>query len=161
VIDLGCGTGLTLAGLRRGVGADGEVVGADLTPAMLEVARRRGPGTWTNMRLMEGDAAHLTFGDSSFDKILVAFSLYIIPDHEAAISEIQRVLRPGGRFVDLETGPPERGPWRGWNGRHPGLAHVCRVDSPTTCPAPLGRVFPYVELRRRMAGWFVLAVCDK
>ena len=118
---------------------------------MLEVVRRRvARHGWTSVHLIEGDAAHLTFGDSRFDKILVAFSLYIIPDHKAAISEIHRVLRPGGRFVDLETGPPERAPWRGWNARPPGPGPCLPRRLHPRRARRLGRVFPHVQLRRRM-----------
>src|SRR5574341_2216084 len=69
VLDLACGTGLNFPHLRELVGQEGQVVGVDLAPAMLDITRRmiteRG---WKNVKLYEADAALLPCPDGSFDK---------------------------------------------------------------------------------------------
>ncbi len=103
VLDLACGTGLNFRHLREGVGERGRIVGVDLTPAMLEVARKViGANGWMNVEVRETDAAALPFPDASFDKVIMTFALHVIPDRMRAIEEVRRVLVPGGKFVTLE-----------------------------------------------------------
>jgi demethylmenaquinone methyltransferase/2-methoxy-6-polyprenyl-1,4-benzoquinol methylase len=103
VLDLACGTGLNFPHLRELVGEQGQVIGVDLTPAMLDIARRMIVAKgWKNVEAREADAAHLPFPDAYFDKVIVSFALNIIPEYVRAIEEVRRVLIPGGRFVALE-----------------------------------------------------------
>lgn len=97
VLDVGCGCGFdawVAAGL---VGPDGRVVGVDLTPEMLGLARRalaeQDPG---NLELHEGGVEALPFDDESFDQVITNGVLNLVPDKDAAFREIHRVLRPGG-----------------------------------------------------------------
>jgi len=111
VLDVACGTGdLTQAFALAGA----TVVGADYTPAMLEVARvksqrmqRRNAPTYVH-----GDATALHFANESFDAITIAFGLRNVGDVSAAISEFHRVLRPGGVLGVLEFGLPSWAPAR-------------------------------------------------
>src|SRR5512146_777375 len=75
VLDPACGTGLNFPYLREMVGERGHVVGADLTPAMLDIARKLiATKGWKNVEVREADAANLPFGDASFDKVLISFA---------------------------------------------------------------------------------------
>jgi demethylmenaquinone methyltransferase/2-methoxy-6-polyprenyl-1,4-benzoquinol methylase len=98
VLDVCTGTGALAALLRRRVGGSGQVVGIDLTEAMLEVARARVP----EVRFVAADACALPFPDQSFDATTMAFGLRNIGDRQKALDELARVLRPGGRAVILE-----------------------------------------------------------
>jgi demethylmenaquinone methyltransferase/2-methoxy-6-polyprenyl-1,4-benzoquinol methylase len=98
VLDVCTGTGALAALLRRRVGATGEVVGVDLTEAMLELARARVP----EVSFVVADACALPFPDQSFDATTMAFGLRNIRDRQGALDELARVLRPGGRVVILE-----------------------------------------------------------
>lgn len=85
------------------------VVGLDLSAEMLAVARRKIAlqGLSDRIALVEGNALQLPFSDGSFDVITVGFGLRNFPDLAQALSEMRRVLRPGGRALSLEVSRPE------------------------------------------------------
>lgn len=95
VLEVAIGTGLNLPHYDAGV----LVTGIDLSPEMLDQARRRAADLGREVDLQEGDAHELSFGDSAFDTVVCTLSLCNIPDVERALSEMHRVLRPGGRLV--------------------------------------------------------------
>jgi demethylmenaquinone methyltransferase / 2-methoxy-6-polyprenyl-1,4-benzoquinol methylase len=99
VLDACCGTGdLALAAEREG----GVVTGLDFSPRMLERARQKSETvTW-----VEGDLLALPFGDDSFDAATVGFGVRNVSDLDAALAELRRVLRPGGRLAILEITQP-------------------------------------------------------
>ncbi len=97
-LDAACGTGRHAARLAD---AGHETVGIDATPAMLEVARERAPGV--DFRL--GDLAELPLDDESFDFAICALALAHFEDPSPAISELARVVRPGGRVVLTDAHP--------------------------------------------------------
>jgi demethylmenaquinone methyltransferase/2-methoxy-6-polyprenyl-1,4-benzoquinol methylase len=100
VLDACCGTGdLAVAAKRAGAG---EVVGLDFSPAMLERARRKDAG----VEWLEGDVLALPFEDESFDAVTVGFGVRNVEDLPAALRELRRVLRPGGRLGVLEITTP-------------------------------------------------------
>ena len=90
VLDLGCGNGLHLAELARRE-HQGPLVGADLSRGMLSSAAER-----SNASLLIADAQQLPFAVDAFDCVLAMHMLYHVPDRDLALSEIRRVLRPGG-----------------------------------------------------------------
>lgn len=92
VLDIACGTGIVARTAAARVGAAGQVVGLDLNPGMLSVARRIEP----EIEWRQGDAAELPFPDASFDRVLCQFGLMFFPDRPAALREMRRVLRPDG-----------------------------------------------------------------
>jgi demethylmenaquinone methyltransferase / 2-methoxy-6-polyprenyl-1,4-benzoquinol methylase len=95
VLDACCGTGdLALAAERMGA----VVTGLDFSPAMLERARRKS----STIEWVEGDLLALPFADGSFDAATVGFGVRNVTDLHAAVSELRRVLRPGGRLAILE-----------------------------------------------------------
>jgi ubiquinone/menaquinone biosynthesis C-methylase UbiE len=95
VLDVACGTGaLTLAAASR-VGERGRVVGLDVNPQMLDVARRKS----STVDWCEGRAESLPFADASFDRVVSQFGFMFFDDHAQALREMLRVLVPGGRAV--------------------------------------------------------------
>jgi ubiquinone/menaquinone biosynthesis C-methylase UbiE len=107
VLDVGCGSGAVTRAIARRVGDRGVAVGLDPSPALLEVARElaREAGLGDRIELYEGSALRLPFPDRSFDAVLCATVLSHVPGGEAAIPELVRVLRPGGRLgvFDMDT----------------------------------------------------------
>ena len=104
VLDLAGGTGDISALMSRRVGAAGLVVLTDINEAMLDVGRRRleDRGIVGNIRCALVDAEHLPFRDGEFDAVTIAFGLRNVTDKDAALREMRRVLRPGGRALILE-----------------------------------------------------------
>jgi SAM-dependent methyltransferase len=91
VLEVGCGPGWASAWIQDELGA--EVVALDQSERMVELARERG------VEARVGDVTALPFEDASFDTALAAWMLYHVADLDLALSELARVLRPGGRFV--------------------------------------------------------------
>jgi demethylmenaquinone methyltransferase/2-methoxy-6-polyprenyl-1,4-benzoquinol methylase len=104
VLDLAGGTGDIAVLLSRIVGDRGQVVLTDINAAMLGVGRRRleDRGVVGNLRYALADAERLPFADQRFDAVTIAFGLRNVTDKEAALREMHRVLRPGGRVLILE-----------------------------------------------------------
>ncbi|MGV9290199.1 class I SAM-dependent methyltransferase [Streptomyces sp. NPDC003719] len=94
VLDAGCGTGRALPPLRAAVGPSGVVVGADLTPAMLEAAVRAGRDR--DGRLLLADVAALPLRSGSLDAVFAAGLIAHLPDPAGDLRELARVVRPGG-----------------------------------------------------------------
>ncbi|MGR6540025.1 class I SAM-dependent methyltransferase [Streptomyces rochei] len=94
VLDAGCGTGRALPPLRAAVGPSGLVVGADLTPAMLQAAVRAGRDR--DGRLLLADVAALPLRSRSLDAVFAAGLVAHLPDPPANLRELARVVRPGG-----------------------------------------------------------------
>lgn len=95
VLDVACGTGVVARQAVGRVGSGGSVIGVDLSESMLRVAERREPSV--DWRV--GDAQSLPFEAESFDVVVSQAGLMFFPDPVAAISEMRRVLRPGGRLA--------------------------------------------------------------
>ncbi|MEV3911329.1 class I SAM-dependent methyltransferase [Streptomyces canus] len=94
VLDAGCGTGRALPPLRAAVGPSGVVVGADLTPAMVEAAVRAGRDR--DGRLLLADVAALPLGSRSLDAVFGAGLISHLPRPAENLRELARVVRPGG-----------------------------------------------------------------
>lgn len=104
VLDIGTGTGVVALTAAR-IGA--RVRALDLTPALLEHARENARiANQPDIEWVEGDAEQLPYPDASFDVVLSQFGHMFAPRHELAVSEMRRVLKPGGR-VAFATWPPE------------------------------------------------------
>jgi demethylmenaquinone methyltransferase/2-methoxy-6-polyprenyl-1,4-benzoquinol methylase len=102
VLDVATGTGAVVRELLRRYGC--RVVGLDQSAEMLAEARRRLP---ESIRLVEGDAERLPFEDGEFDALTVTYLLRYVDDPAAALRELARVVRPGGRIASLEFAVPE------------------------------------------------------
>ncbi|WP_326584690.1 class I SAM-dependent methyltransferase [Streptomyces sp. NBC_00481] len=97
VLDAGCGTGRALEPLRAAVGPSGVVLGADLTPAMLEAAVRAGRDR--DGQLLLADVARLPLRTESLDAVFAAGLVAHLPDPTANLRELARVVRPGGTLA--------------------------------------------------------------
>lgn len=154
VLDLACGTGLNFPYLRELVGEGGHVVGVDLSPRMLAIARQlitaRG---WQNVETREANAAQLPFPDESFDKVICSYALNIIPDYVQAIREVRRVLVSGGRFVSLDVR----------SGIHalPWIWRICAIDMSHDPLGGLREVFGDVQVRQYWLGMVLIATATK
>jgi SAM-dependent methyltransferase len=95
VLEVAIGTGLNLPSYPPGV----DLTGIELSPQMLQIARRRADEVGVAADLREGDAHDLPFPDDAFDSVVCTYSLCNIPDPRRAIAEMDRVLRPGGRLI--------------------------------------------------------------
>jgi ubiquinone/menaquinone biosynthesis C-methylase UbiE len=98
VLEIGVGTGRNLYFYPTEV----HLTGVELSPKMLEIARRRARESGIKADLRVGDAQHLPFPDASFDTVVATLALCTIPDDRRAVTEAARVLRPGGRLLLLE-----------------------------------------------------------
>jgi len=98
VLEVGVGTGINVALYPRTC----SVTGVDLSDSMLEKARERvSRKELTNVRLLQMDAASLTFPDDSFDIVYAPYLVSVVPDPVQVAREMRRVCRPGGRIVIL------------------------------------------------------------
>ncbi len=110
ILDLAGGTGDLARAFAGRVGQSGHVVLADINAAMLNEGRRRltDAGVAGNLSIAQVDAENLPFASSSFDCITMAFGLRNVTDKKAALTSMQRVLKPGGKALVLEfSKPPE------------------------------------------------------
>lgn len=98
VLEVAIGTGRNLSLYPPDV----ELTGLDLSPAMLARGRARASRLGRSVHLELGDAEQLPFSDASFDTVVATLTLCSIPDDVAAVREMARVLRPGGRLVLLD-----------------------------------------------------------
>src|SRR5262245_39835920 len=99
VVDVGCGAGIDSLIAARMVGADGRVVGVDMTPAMLEKARRNATEAgFDNVTFREGYGEALPVYSGWADVVISNGVLNLFPDKLAGLQEMARVLKPGGRL---------------------------------------------------------------
>jgi arsenite methyltransferase len=99
VLDLGSGAGTDSLVAAQMVGASGRVTGIDMTPEMLERARRSAEAMGAvNVEFVEGEVETLPFPDESFDVVISNGVIDLVPDKDAVFREIFRVLEPGGRI---------------------------------------------------------------
>lgn len=99
VLDVGCGTGAATRAAAEKVGRFGRVVGIDCSSAMLDVARTIPQKAGKPIEWQKADVSQMALPSRVFDVVLCAQSLQYIPDRGQALSEIRRVLRPGGHLA--------------------------------------------------------------
>ena len=102
VLDVAGGTADLAIQFARRVGASGEVVLTDISPAMLALGRDRMLDAGIMAPAVQCDAEHLPFADAHFDCVSVAFGLRNMTRKDRALAEMHRVLKPGGRLLVLE-----------------------------------------------------------
>lgn len=107
VVDGACGTGVVSRLAAERVGATGSVVGVDVNPAMLGVARSAPAPPGASIDWREANAEALPLPDASFDVVLCQLGLMFVADRSAALREIRRVLAPGGRVAITVPGTME------------------------------------------------------
>jgi demethylmenaquinone methyltransferase/2-methoxy-6-polyprenyl-1,4-benzoquinol methylase len=110
-LDVCCGTGDFALALAARVGPYGRVIGSDFSEPMLDLAREKASERGVSQTRFEwADALSLPYDDESFDAVTVGFGVRNLADLELGVSEMGRVLRPGGRLVILEITQPQRPP---------------------------------------------------
>jgi ubiquinone/menaquinone biosynthesis C-methylase UbiE len=98
ILDVPCGGGIALRELRNSQRV--RYVGVDISPAMLDRARRRiSPQHQSDVEIIEGNIERMPFGDRLFDLCICFNGLHCVPDPSAAVREIARCLKPGGRLI--------------------------------------------------------------
>ncbi|WP_328411494.1 methyltransferase domain-containing protein [Nocardia sp. NBC_00403] len=102
-LDIGSGTGSEVMAFAERVGPDGEAVGIDPNPAMVDVAERRAEAAGSRARYLGGSVYQLPFPDGYFDAIRCERVYQHLDDPAAATTEIARVLRPGGRVLLIDS----------------------------------------------------------
>jgi len=107
-LDVAGGTGDLSAGMAKQVGPAGLVCHTDINRQMLDQGRRRlvDAGVFANVSSLQADAEHLPFADGTFHCVTIGFGLRNCTDKAAALREMTRVLRPGGRLLVLEFSQP-------------------------------------------------------
>lgn len=109
-IEIGCGTGLNFQYTLQSIGKTGQLIGVDLTDAMLEKAKSKvEKNGWENIQLVQSDAAKYAF-PSGIKGIYSTFALTLVLEYEAVIERASHALASGGRFVVLDLKQPERWP---------------------------------------------------
>ena len=101
VLEIGVGSGLNLPHYGAGVT---RIVGLDPSARLLSIARRRAGRATAPVDLIEGSAAAIPLGDASVDTLVMTWALCSIPDPQAALAEMRRVLKPGGALLFVEHG---------------------------------------------------------
>lgn len=110
VVEIGCGTGLNFPLLQERVGAEGRLIGVDLTAAMLERAHRRSRRNgWKNVSLRNEDAAAFQF-PAGINAVISTFALTLVPEFDTVIEHAAAALAPGGRFAVLDFKKPRKLP---------------------------------------------------
>lgn len=121
VVEVGCGTGRNLGLLREAVGTQGEVIGVDLSGAMLAEARRKTRAAgWDNVTLIEADAAEYDFPEET-TAILSTFAITLASDYDTILKRAAEALSPAGHLVVMDLKLPPR--WPGWLVRAVALAN--------------------------------------
>jgi SAM-dependent methyltransferase len=144
VLEVGCGPGELAARIKDELEA--EVVAVDVSPRMVDLAVERG------VDARQGDVQDLPFGTGEFDCAVAAWMLYHVPDLERGLSELRRVVRPGGRLVAVTNGVEHMGELAELLHVQPMMRSASfRCDN---APELLGRHFDRVE-RRHAGGWVV------
>ncbi len=115
VLEIGIGTGLNFEHYDKTRVA--QVVGLDPGVEMHRLARKRAGAAGIDAQLVALSAERIPFDDSTFDTVLVTYTLCTIPDPVAALKEMRRVLKPAGRLLFCEHGLAPESPVRAWQRR--------------------------------------------
>lgn len=106
-LDVCCGTADWTIAMANAIGPDGRVVGLDFSKNMLKVGEEKVKELKLDqIELIHGNAMELPFPDHSFDYVTIGFGLRNVPDYMQVLKEMNRVLKPGGIAVCLETSQP-------------------------------------------------------
>jgi SAM-dependent methyltransferase len=112
ILELAAASGDTGLDAAAAVGEGGRLIATDLTPAMVELGRRRAAEVGArNVEHRVMDAERIDLPDASVDGVVCRFGYMLMTDPAAALAGTRRVLRPGGRLAFAVWGPPERNPW--------------------------------------------------
>ena len=154
VLEVSCGTGTNLPLLSEAVGQAGLVAGVDISARMLRRCRNKLRRKSDQASLLLGDAAKLPFTDGSFDAVFHHGGLAELPNKRAAIAEMARVTRPGGKVVICDPGLPYDRPAR-WINRQ-----MLKLQPAYAAPPPVRHLPAHAENVEvswiRGEGWYLL-----
>ena len=160
VLDVCCGTGASALPAARAVGRTGAVLGVDLTPALVDVARANAARQGlTQARFEAGDVTALTFPPGSFDVVQSVFGIFFLPDMRGMLRHAWEWLAPGGRLVTTVWGQTVLSPgepyfWEAVTREDPSLDHIspaallAEPDALVRLHAEAGVAVPEVTLER-------------
>lgn len=116
VLDIGCGNGASALPAARAVTPKGKVIGVDLSTRLLDQGRAKAKAAGLeNIAFREADMTALGYPDGEFDAVISVFSIFFVPDMEALVAELWRMVRPGGRLAVTTWGrdifEPAYGHW--------------------------------------------------
>ena len=124
VLDVACGTGVVTRLAAQRVGSSGAVVGLDLNPGMLTVARTLTPPEGAQIEWREGNVTAIPLSDGAIDLVLCQQGLQFFPDRPGALREMRRVLRPSGRMALSVWRPMQHSPgFAAWRQRWDAQSH--------------------------------------
>ena len=154
VLEVSCGTGTNLPLLSEAVGQAGLVAGVDISARMLRRCRNKLRRKSDQASLLLGDAAKLPFTDGSFDAVFHHGGLAELPNKRAAIAEMARVTRPGGKVVICDPGLPYDRPARWIN------PQMLKLQPAYAAPPPVRHLPAHAENVEvswiRGEGWYLL-----
>ncbi|GIP15148.1 demethylmenaquinone methyltransferase [Paenibacillus montaniterrae] len=112
-LDLCCGTCDWTIDLAR-ASKTGKIIGLDFSEQMLAIGKRKvvEAGLDAQVELVQGNAMELPFADNSFDYVTIGFGLRNVPDYKQVVSEMLRVVKPGGKIVCLDMSKPQAQPFK-------------------------------------------------
>lgn len=111
ILDVGCGTGINLLEAARWFSPTRLLCGIDISPGMVEVASHKAAALGLKANFAVGDAEHLPYPDNTFDLVICNSVLHWFKDRQAAVREMCRVLRPGGKVVLICAAAPGFQEW--------------------------------------------------
>jgi ubiquinone/menaquinone biosynthesis C-methylase UbiE len=118
VLDVGCGSGMAVKLIAQ-IAVKGFVAGVDYSEIMVEQARRRNRAAVRagRVEIQHGNVAALPYDDSSFDKVIGVETFYFWPDPVTNLSEVRRVIKPGGLMALMMEGSKETPHWQKMDAR--------------------------------------------
>jgi ubiquinone/menaquinone biosynthesis C-methylase UbiE len=150
VLDLACGPGTPTRAVARQVLPGGRVIATDLSPEMVAVAKRKlQEAELTNVEVREMNMQEIDFPADTFDAVTCRFGLMFAPEPERAAREIQRVLKPGGRFALAVWDVPEKNSYFTAIGKP--VAQIARVPPPDPKAPSVFRLASRTELQDILA----------
>jgi ubiquinone/menaquinone biosynthesis C-methylase UbiE len=156
VLEIACGTGIVTRQLLARLPGDATLVATDISPAMLAIAAQR-VSPDARLAWQPADALSLPFDDARFDAVVCQFGIMFVPDKIMGLSQMRRVLKPGGQLLlnawdSLERNPVERT-------THQALAATFPTNPPQFLMLPYG-FYDTVEIERiaRAAGFATISV---
>jgi len=148
VLDLCCGAGASAIPAARAVGSDGRVLGIDVAEPLLELARAKAARErLDNVEFRHSDATHTMLPDASFDAVTCVFGVFFAADKAGFVSEMWRLVRPGGVLAVTTWGPGLFEPantqfWESVGEVEPSLVRAFNPWDEITTPAALADLFP-------------------
>ena len=120
VLDCATGTGDLALEFKKTVGPEGQVIGTDFCPEMMETAPAKSEAKQLHVQFEVADAMNLPYPDHTFDISSISFGIRNVDDPSIALKEMARVVKPGGKVMILEFGQPKgfMGVLYDWYSRH-------------------------------------------